>query len=450
MDPEAIQAADDRVAILRRQGSDYTDNFPVVPNERTNWIDEQRAITETVALADLSHHMTSLRVEGPDAADLLRSLSVNSFEDYPVGKAKQIVMCNPDGHIIGDGPLLRLDEDAFYGPGVLSANWVRFHVETGDWDVEVETEPRTSAHPGDPEKFVFQVQGPNAAPVLEQVTDADLDAIGFYRFEEIDFAGVDTIALGHGMSTEAGFEFIGPFEESETVREALVEAGEDYGLRQLGSKAYHTLSVKLGWLPPGVPPIYDVPEMAEYREWLDADSREATYSIDGSYDSGDVADYYMSPLELGYGKLVSFDHDFVGREALEEQVESGHRELVSLRWNDEDVVSVYASLFGEGETNKFMDLPRVGWARANYDRVEDPETGDLVGTSHSRSYEWDVRGMISLCRIDPDYAEPGTEVRLIWGEARGSPNPKAEAHELTEIRATVGPIPYSEDHRKSS
>jgi len=446
MDPAEIQAADDRVGILRALGEDYTANFPVVPNEVTNWLDEQRAITETCALADLSHHMTSLRVRGSDAADLLAGLSVNRFDDFDVGRAKQVVMCNPNGHVIGDGPLLRLAEDEFYGPGVLSANWVRYHVETGDYDVEIETEPRTSAHPGDPEKFVFQVQGPNAPAVLNRVTDADLDAVGFYRFEEIDLAGVPTIALGHGMSTEAGFEFIGPFDESETVRDALLEAGEEHGLRRLGSKAYHTLSVKLGWLPPGVPPIYDVPEMAEYRDWLDADSRESTYSIDGSFDSADVTDYYMSPLELGYGKLVSFDHDFVGRAALQTQAEAPHRELVSLQWHDGDVVDVYGSLFGEGPTEKFMGLPRIGWARANYDRVE--RDGDLVGISHSRAYQWDLRSVVSLCRLDPELTAPGTEVAVVWGEPSDSPNPKAERHEQTRIRATVRAAPYSADRRK--
>ena len=448
MDPEAIQAADNRVEILRQKGEDYTANFPVVPNEVTNWIDEHRAITETVALADLSHHMTSLRVSGPDAMQLLMDLSVNSFASYDVGRAKQIVMCSPTGHIMGDGPLMRLSEDEFYGPGILSANWARYHAETGDYDVEVETEPRTSAHPGDPEKFVLQVQGPNAAPVLEAVTDADLEAIGFYHFDTIDFAGVETIALGHGMSTEAGFEFIGPYSEIEGVKEAILEAGADHGIRALGSKAYHTQSVRLGWLPPGVPPIYDVPEMADYRAWLDASSREATYSIDGSYDSDDITDYYMSPLELGYEKLVSFDHDYIGREALEAQAATDHKQLVALQWDADDVVSVYASLFGDGPTKKFMDLPRIGWARANYDQVLDD--GELVGTSHSRSYEWDVRTIVSLCRIDPAYAEPGTEVTVVWGEAADSPNPKVEAHEQTEITATVAPAPYSDDHRKGA
>ncbi|GGM63055.1 vanillate/3-O-methylgallate O-demethylase [Halarchaeum rubridurum] len=448
MVPEEIQASAEPVELLRAKGEDYTANFPVVPNEITNWIDEQRAITESAALANLSHHMASLRVSGPDARDLLRDLSVNSFEEFPIGKAKQIVMCNPNGHIIGDGPMLRVDDDEYYGPGVLSANWVKYNQETGDYDADVDIEARTSALDGDPDKFVYQVAGPNAPEVLADLTDADLGSIGFYNFEEITFGGADgVLALGHGMSTEAGgFEFVGDFEDSERVREAIVEAGEAYDLRQLGSKAYHTLSVKLGWLPPGVPPIYDVEEMADYREWLDADSREATYSIDGSYDSDDISDYYMSPVELGYESLISFDHDFVGRDALESQLAEDHRELVTLEWNDEDVVDVFASLFGDGGHYKYMDLPRVGWGRANYDTVT--ADGEFIGTSHSRSYQYDIRSMISLCRIDPEYSETGTEVTLTWGEASDSPNPKVEEHEQTTIRATVREAPYSTDQRK--
>ncbi|MGQ4557602.1 aminomethyl transferase family protein [Halobellus sp. GM3] len=445
MDPEEIQASGDPVRVLREKGGDYTDNFPVVPNEITNWLDEQRAVTETCTLANLSHHMTSLRVTGPDAEELLRDLSVNSFESYEIGRAKQLVMCNPNGHIIGDGPMLRLGDEEFYSGGMLSANWVRYNLETGDYDATVETEPRTSAHEGDPENFIFQVQGPNARAVLEQVTDADLDSIPFYRFETIDLAGVETIALGHGMSTEFGFEFIGPFEQAEQVREAIVEAGDEHGLEQLGSKSYHTLSVKLGWVPPGVPPIYDVEAMSDYREWLGPDSREATYSIDGSFVSDEISEYYMDPIELGYEKLISFDHDFVGREALEAKVESPDRTLVSLAWDENDVVDVYASLFGDGETYKFMDLPRIAWGRANYDEVT--KDGDLVGLSHSRSYEYDAGTIISLCSIDVDHAEPGTEVTITWGE-EDSPNPKVERHAQTEIRATVGEVPYSPDRRK--
>ncbi len=444
MEPERIEASGDPVRILREQGSDYTDNFPVVPNEFTNWRDEQRAITETCTLADLSHHMTSLRVTGPDAAALLEYLSVNDFSSFDVGQAKQVIMCSPDGYLIGDGPLLRLGEEEFYGPGVLSANWVRFQVERGEYDVTLETEPRTSALDGDPSRFVYQVQGPNALAVLEELTDADLEGIGFFRFREVEFAGCETIVLGHGMSTEPGFELIGPFEHADDVKDAILQAGADDGLTQLGSKAYHTLSVKLGWLPPGAPPIYDAESMAAYRAWLDADSREATYSIDGSFRSDDIADYYMSPVELGYGPLIDFDHEFIGRDPLRVAYEDPDRTFVTLRWNDEDVLDVHASWYRDGDPHKFMELPRVGWGRANYDAIE--VGGEIVGTSHSRSYQWDIRSMVSLCRIDPDYSEPGTEVTIVWGEP-GSPNPKVERHAQTRIRATVDEVPYTQDRR---
>jgi len=447
MDPTDIQASGDVVGTLRSLGGAYTETFPVVRNEYTNWLDEQRAITETATLADLSHHMTAIRIEGPDARRLLRTLAVNDFDEFPVGKAKQVVMCNPSGYIMGDGPILRLGDDVFYGPGFDAANWVKFHVESGDYDVDLEIEPPTSVLPGDPEKFVYQVQGPKALDVLEQVTDDDLSGIGFYRFSAIELAGYDVIALGHGMSTEPGFEFHGPYEAGEAVRDAILEAGEAYGIRRLGLKAYHTLSVKVGWFPPGVKPIYDLPEMADYREWLTGDMRKAPYSIDGSYDSEDITDYYISPIELNYGKLVDLDHDFVGKEAIAADLADPKRQLVTLTWDDTDVVDVYGTLFESGPTAKFMNLPRIGWARRNYDAVLSDD--ELIGISHSRSYEWDVRSVVSLARINVEHSEPGTEVTVVWGEP-DSPNPTVEDHERTAIKATVGPVPYGRDQRKSA
>jgi vanillate/3-O-methylgallate O-demethylase len=96
---------------------------------------------------------------------------------------------------------------------------------------------------------------------------------------------------------------------------------------------------------------------------------------------------------------------------------------VSLAWDESDVIDAYASLFRDGETLKFMDLPRIAWGRANYDEVL--SDGELVGLSHSRSYEYDAGTVMSLCRIDTEYSDPGTEVTLVWGEAE-SPNPKVE------------------------
>lgn len=457
---ELLQGTDDVIDMLRSQGGAYKSSFPVVPNEHTNWIDELRACVETAALSDLSHHMTALHLKGPDAIDLLKDLCVNDFDNFDVGRGKQIIMCNHHGHVMGDGPLLRLDDDEFYGPGVHATKWLKFNLETNDYDVEAEIEPPTPLLPGDPDQFVHQLQGPKAYDILDKLTDDDFRDIGFYRFDDITVAGREIRAFGHGMSPEAGFEFHGPYEYAAELREAIVNAGEEFGLKELGSKVYVANSVRLGWVPPFLKPVYDIPEMKAYRQWADAEKEEkygkllvddktleGSFSIEGSFESDDIRDYYMTPIDLGYKRLIDFDHDFIGKEALQKEAENQQRTLVTLKWDTEDVNKVQNSIFRKGENYKYMDdLPRLGWARAAFDRVE--KDGELVGISRSRSYHWDVRGVLSLCSIDMGYSEPGTEVTLIWGEPGGTtPNPTIEDHTQTTIKATVKPAPYIEDKR---
>src|SRR5918996_4659745 len=146
--------------------------YPAVPAEFSNWRDEQVAWRETCALFDQSHHMTDLYVEGPDVIPLLASLGVNTFANAAVNKAKQFVACNPDGYVIGDAILFFLDEDRVSLVGRPSAhNWVQYHAETGEYDVNVERDERTAVNPtGGRKLYRFQVQGPTAIQVLERAT----------------------------------------------------------------------------------------------------------------------------------------------------------------------------------------------------------------------------------------------------------------------------------------
>src|SRR5262245_44816556 len=93
---EAIQAAGNPVNLLRNsQIGPYV--YPVVPPEFTNWRDEQRAWQHSCVLFNQSFHMTDMYVEGPDAFKLISSLGINSFANFVPDKAKQYVVCNPDG-----------------------------------------------------------------------------------------------------------------------------------------------------------------------------------------------------------------------------------------------------------------------------------------------------------------------------------------------------------------
>src|ERR1700679_3654349 len=107
-----------------------------------------------------------------------------------------------------------------------------------------------------------------------------------------------------------GLEVWGPYEEREEIRAAIVEAGRDFGLCEVGARAYATNTLESGWIPSPLPAVSTGERMKAYRQWLPATSYEGTGSIGGSFESDNIEDYYMSPYALGYGPLVKFDHDF--------------------------------------------------------------------------------------------------------------------------------------------
>jgi vanillate/3-O-methylgallate O-demethylase len=186
--------------------------------------------------------------------------------------------------------------------------------------------------------------------------------------------------------------------------------------------------------------------MKAYREWLPADWYEGTGSLGGSLVSDDIEDYYLTPHELGYGGFVNFDHDFVGREALE-GMEAPARRKVTLAWNGDDVARAMGSLFEKGDPAKYIDLPLSNYATWPNDRVM---AGDHdVGVSTFSGYSYNERSMLSLAIVDDD-VELGNEVTIVWGEEGGGSNrPVVERHVQTEIRAIVSPCPYGEVARTS-
>jgi glycine cleavage system aminomethyltransferase T len=419
-----------------------------VPAEFTNWRDEQRAWRATAVLFDQSYHMTDVYFQGRDVIRLLSELGVNSFQNFAPNKAKQFVPCNYDGYVIGDAILFYLEEhkvSVVGRPPVM--NWLEFHAKTGGYDVGVERDERKVNNPMARRTYRYQLQGPNAMKILEKLHGGPLPQIKFFNMGEISIAGRKVRALKHGMSGEPGLEFWGPAEEGAEIRAAVVEAGREFGLKQSGYRAYSTSVLDAGWIPSPMPAIYSGEKMQPYREWLPADSFEATASLGGSFYSNDIDDYYLTPWDLGYGSFVKFDHDFVGREALEKLADQPHRQKVTLAWNREDVVRAFASMLETGDRAKYMDIPASHYATLPYDKVMNG--GRCVGLSTYSGYSSNDRSWLSLAMVDAEQSRPGTEVTLIWGEENGgSQKPTVESHVQMEIRAIVSPCPYAEVARE--
>jgi len=440
---DVLETAGSPVKLLRNsQIGPYA--FPVVRPEFSNWREEQRAWKETCALFDQSHHMTDLYVHGPDALKLFSDLGVNSFKNFKVNQAKQFVACNHNGYVIGDAILFYLDENEFNLVGRPPAhNWVQYNLETRSYKASADRDERSAVNQGHRKSFRYQIQGPHALRVMEKVTGKSVPDIRFFNMGVFAIAGRDVRALRHGMVGQPGWELFGPWEHADEVRNAIVEGGHDYGIRQVGSRAYPTSCLESGWIPSPLPAIYVGEEMKGYRQWLKATSYEATASLGGSFYSNDITDYYLTPYDLGYGPFVKFDHDFVGRQALEEMVDKQNRKKVTLVWNRADIARVSDSLYQGGDIFKYIDMPLANYSTLPFDKVL--KNGKTIGVSTYTGYTYNERAMISLAVVDSQHSEVGTEVTIVWGEeGRGSSKPTVERHVQAEIRATVASIPYAE------
>ncbi|MFB6169708.1 MAG: hypothetical protein ABEJ06_01040, partial [Haloarculaceae archaeon] len=326
----------------------------------------------------------------------------------------------------------------------LPCYWTAYHLAAGAHvGADVETTWRDT--------FNFQVQGPNSIEVLDALTDCSLRDVEFIHFDTVDVAGCEVTALRMGMAGELGFELQGPAEDAEAVWDAILDAGEAFGIRRLSERTSSMNHLEACFPTRGrdyVPAIHG-DEMADFRAWVDEHATRdvLTYPIEGSFDADDVSAWYRTPVELGWEGNVALDHEFVGRRALESELADPERTIVTLVWDDEDVVAAYRSLFEEGPAAKYMDMPHQQKRAMVADEVL--VDGRRVGVSTCRGYSYYFREMLSLCTIDVAYAEPGTEVTVRWGAGGDPATPTVEPHEQAAIRATVAPAPYKEDNRRA-
>jgi vanillate/3-O-methylgallate O-demethylase len=418
----------------------------VVRPEFTTWRDEQRSWRETVALHDQSYHMHSLFVRGREALRLFERLGVNSFKTFAPGAAKQFLACSPEGYVIGDAILYYLDPETLLLVGNPSTtDWVQFNAERGSFDVTAELDPMWVLNKGRKRThYRYQVEGPHALKLLEKLHGAALPEIKFFRSGVLNIAGRQVRAMRHSMGGVPGLELSGPWEDREKVKSALVETGREFGLRQIGSLAYFSTVIESGWWAVPVSAIYSSPELRAYREWLTTRHAAARMSLGGSFYSPKIEDYYATPWDIGHGHLIKFDHDFIGRQALERMVDLPHRRKVTLIWSAQDVLSVFEKLLQRGPTAMHIDLPVSATARLHYDKVL-AKDGRTIGVAHYPGYTINERAMMSLGSVEEEYSKPGTEVVLIWGEEGGGEKsaPWIEPHVPLKIRAQVAPSPIS-------
>ena len=406
----------------------------LVPWEYTGWRHEQVSWKETAYLHGGLNPSPTFRISGPDALRFLRDHCVNTFANFPVGTGKHAIMCNEDGLVMSDGVLIRTGDEEFVTYWM--APYIAYLLSKGGYDA-VGTDITAQS-------CLFQLAGPRSLDVLEAATGEDLRDIRFMHFRQARIAGHPVRVLRMGMGGTLAYEVHGELPASREIYSAIFTAGEPLGLRKLGIRTYMMNHTENGFPQAFYHFAYPWQEDAGFCEYL-ASLPFATGSqqrFRGSYDR-DPRAHYRNPVELGWARMIRFDHDFVGRAALEREKAAPRRQMVTLVWNPDDILDIHRSQYEPGEPFAPIDDPsrftftdgaNTIWA----DQVR--KDGKTVGVSSGRCYSIYYRAMLSLCSLDAEHAELGTEVTVLWGD----PGTRQK-----QIRATVSRFPYLNENRNA-
>ena len=171
-------------------------------------------------------------------------------------------------------------------------------------------------------------------------------------------------------------------------------------------------------------------------------------ALAGSFVSDNIEDYYLNPWELGYGPFVKFDHDFIGRDALEQIEPEAQRKKVTLAWDAEDVVRIFASLLDtDEEPYQFFDLPIANYGSSNFDSVLDAD-GNVVGLLdvHRLQRQREAGAVAGHGRPVGRDRQRGHGRVGRAGRRHAQDDRRPSARQI-DVRAIVSPVPYSEPAR---
>lgn len=377
-------------------------------------------------------------VKGADVIKFMNSICVNDFSTLKeTGRIRHGIICNDKGLILTDGVVMKVSEDT------LRTYWLQpvisyYLEEAQKKGLDIQGFDMSF------KEYFLQVDGVKSLEILEKASESDLHDIEFARQRMVKIAGKDVRILRLGMSGTLAYELHGPMEEAEEVYAKIWEAGQEFGIKKMGFLSYCMQHTEAGF--PNINLHYPMP-------WFESDPGLAAYLkarpgmgfynenrlLKGSM-GDDLASRFLTPYDVGWGFLVNFNHDFIGKEALQKISQSPSKTVVTLEWNAEDVGAVYASQF-QGQDVEPCDridyLPddlvynSPRWTYRNDKILAD---GIQIGHTGLRTNSYYYHRMISLGFIDKKYAQEGREVTVIWGTP-GTPQ--------KEIRAKIARYPYN-------
>ncbi len=329
---------------------------------------EYWAFREACAVTDVTP-LLKYEIEGKDAARLLSRMLVRSVEGIQVGRVAYACWCDESGKVIDDGTLSRLGEERFFLTAAEpTLSWLG-RLARG---LEVEIADRSE------EIAALSLQGPTSRDVLRRCSDADLDALKFFRTAEARLDGIDLRISRTGYTGDLGYELWCDAPDAPKLWDALIRAGRAHGLEPAGIEALDMVRIEAGFIMLGVD-YYSSPRVT-------IDTRRST------------------PYEIGLDWCVELDRDaFLGQEALRVEAARG------AAWK---MVGVEADWLEIEELYAGYDLPPALAPAASRVALPLYADGRFVGQVTSSVWSPLLKRYLGLASVKASHAGLGTKVEL--------------------------------------
>jgi len=355
---------------------------------------EYHAIRNSAALIDVSP-LFKYDVRGKDALKLVNRVITRDAAKCAIGQAIYTCLCDAEGKVIQDGTVFRLEEDHYRvhlaDPGL---RWLKLNAVGMEVSIQ-EVSEKVAA---------LALQGPNSLKILEQAVDAQLAPLRFFRFTFVNIGDVPAMISRTGYTGDLGYEVWVSSEHAERIWDALVEAGEAFGIRPAGMLALDVARLEAGFI------------------LLEVDYIGVEKAL--------IPSQKYTPFEIGLGWTVDLKKEyFVGRKELGKENERGPlRQIVGLEIDLLDYENLYQ------QVGLPPQIPLTAWRGGVPVYKEERQVG------HATTGAWSpvLKKYIALATIRKEYLQPGTRVDF---------EVTVEYRRKT-VGATVAKLPFFDPPRK--
>ena len=330
---------------------------------------EYWAIRNSAALIDVTPLMKYI-IKGKDASRLLNRVVTRDMDKLKVGQVYYTGWCDDEGKMIDDGTISRLDETTFRMTSAdPSLRWLSMNSVGLDVDVTEVTDQIAA----------LSFQGPNSRKILNKVADDPVDGLKYFRLMQNQVDGIPVTISRTGYTGDLGFEIWMESKDALTLWDALMDAGQDYGITPVGILAMDMARVEAGLF------MIEVDYTSTNHAWIEPQK--------------------SSPFELGLDWTVALDKQgyFVGRRALEREKREGSLwKLMGLEVEWDSMEQLFKNV---GLPPQIPGMAVRGSLPIMVGNVQ-------VGYASTSTWSPLLKKYIALAHLQKPYYEVGTNVRM--------------------------------------